>query len=115
MRTKSLIIINKTTLAGTTPVTSTIVPMDAVYSYCLQTIVAGASIAGSFQLYGSCEEGGDQGQGVTAWAPIDSAVTLTTAGSTLINKDGIAYRWFKVVFTPASGTGTLTLVLSTKG
>lgn len=115
MRTKSQIILNKTTLAGTTPVTSTIIPMDAVYSYCLQSIAAGASIAGSFQMFASCQQGDYEGDGVTDWAPIDTATTLTTAGSLLINKDGVAYRWFKVVFTPANGTGTLTLVLSTKG
>ena len=115
MRTKSQVILNKTTLAGTTPVTSTIIPMDAVYSYCLQAIAAGSVIAGSYQLYASCIQGDVDGAEITDWAKVDSAVTLTTAGSTIINKDGIAYRWFKVVFTPASGTGTLTLVLSTKG
>ena len=115
MRTKSQIILNKTTLAGTTPVTSTIIPMDAVYSYCLQAIVAGSSIAGSFQMFASCEQGDYEADGITAWALIETATTLTTAGSFIINKDGVAYRWFKVVFTPASGNGTLTLVLSTKG
>lgn len=116
MKTNSIKLLDNVSLAGTTPITSIILPMDRVYCFGLQSIVSGASIAGSFQMFVSCEQGRDeQGAGVTAWAPLDSATTLTTAGSSIINKDGIGYRWFKVVFTPASGTGNLTLIINTKG
>jgi hypothetical protein len=115
MRSKSTVILDATTLAGTTPVTSLIMPLDAVYSYALQAITKGTVFAGSYQLFGSCQLGDYEANGVTDWAPIDSAITISAAGSVITNKDGVGYRWFKVVFTPNSGTGTLTLVLNTKG
>lgn len=116
MKSNSKVILSSHSLAGTTAVTSTIVPLINVYAFALQAVVTGSVFAGAYQMYISCDEGLDEsGTGVTNWATLDSAVTISAATTTIVNKPDIAYRWLKVVFTPNNGTGTLTLTVSTKG
>lgn len=116
MRVNNDILFDKTTMGGTTKVVSKIINLSHIYTYALQYIAAGSSAAGSLQVYGSCDQGiNEQGDGVTNWAAIDSAVTISTIGTVIINKDAVGWKWFKAEYTPASGTGTFTLQINCKG
>ncbi len=116
MRVNNDILFDKTTMGGTTKVISKVISLEHIYTYALQWVTAGSAAAGSFQVYGSCDMGiNAQGDGVTNWAAINSAVTLSTIGTAIINQDAVGWKWLKVEYTPASGTGTLTLMINTKG
>lgn len=117
MKTNTVTILNATTMAGTTKVISSIVPLSNIYCMAYQYISAGTTGAGSLQFYVSLDEGlNEQGDGVVNWAVLDSAITIPgTIGTTVVNKDGIAYRWLKAEYTPNNGTGTLTVKVSVKG
>ena len=116
MRTNTKTLLSNTTLAGTTPVFSEPIDLENVYCLALHTIAVGASVAGSLQIQGSNQQGRDeQGGEITSWANIGTATTLTTAGSLMLEKDAVGFKWFRVSFTPNNGTGTLSVILSTKG
>lgn len=116
MRVNNDILFDKTTMAGTTKVVSPIINLSHIYTYALQYTTAGSDAKGSLQIYGSCDQGiNEQGDGVTNWAAIDSAVAISTIGTAIINKDAVGWKWFKAEYTPASGTGTFTLQINCKG
>lgn len=116
MRFNNTTLFDATTMGGTTVVYSPTIPLWNVYSFAFQYTRAGSAAAGSLQLQASCDQGLDElGTGVTNWADIDSAITLSTIGTTIVNKDATAYKWIRMKYTPNSGTGTLTVTLNTKG
>lgn len=116
MRTNNKIILDGTTMGGTTAVDSSIISLESVYCYSIQIVAAGATASGSVQMKVSNDQGVDElGTGVTHWALLDSATSVSALGTTMVNKDGVGYRWLKVTYTPASGSGTLTLTINTKG
>lgn len=105
-----------TTLSGTTLVTSKIINLFNIYTYAIQYIATGSVFAGTLQIYGSCDEGiGTDGTGVTNWAPVGSAITISAATNTIVNQDAVGWKWFKIEFTPNNGTGALTILGNFKG
>ena len=116
MKNNSKILFDKTTMGGTTKVVSPFINLENVYCFAFQHVAAGTTAAGSLQLFGSCDqELTEQGDGVVNWASIDTAITISTLGTALVNKDGVGYRWIKFEYTPSNGTGTFSLILNTKG
>lgn len=116
MKTNVKVLFNKTTMGGTTKVISPFINIWNVYTYAFQHVAAGTTASGSLQLFASCDNGLDEsGTGVSNWTAIDSAIAISTLGTGLVNKDGVGYKWIKFEYTPASGNGTFTLTLSTKG
>lgn len=116
MRVNNEILFDKTTMGGTTKVTSKVINLSHIYTYALQYVAAGSVASGSLQVQGSCDMGiNEQGDGVTNWANIDSAVSISTLGTAIINKDAVGWKWLRVEYTPASGNGTFTLIVNCKG
>lgn len=116
MRVTNDLLFDKTTMSGTTKVTSKIIALAHIYTYALQYIAAGTTASGSMQVQGSCDMGiNEQGDGVTNWANIDSAVSISSLGTVIINKDAVGWKWLRVEYTPASGNGTFSLIVNCKG
>ena len=104
-------ILNAVTLATT--VTSENYDLSMQYGYSVMLTVAGAAISGSVQV--QCSNDIPLNGVVTNWVNVGSAVTLTVAGSQFIEKDAAYYRWLRVVYTTAAGTGTLSATICAKG
>lgn len=116
MRVNNYYLFDKTTMGGTTAVTSQIISLEHNYTYAYQYTAAGTTASGSIQVQGSCDMGTNaQGDGVTNWANIDTAVSVSALGTIIVNKDAVGWKWFRMIYTPASGNGTLTVVINTKG
>jgi hypothetical protein len=96
--------------------TSAIMSIQDIYCLSLVTTVAGASISGTVKLQVSNDKGSDDvGTGVSNWADYGTARTLSAAGSFADNFDGIGFKWARVVYTTAGGTGTITAWINGKG
>lgn len=116
MRVNNYVLFNAATMGGTTAVTSQIISLEHNYTYAYQYTAAGTTASGSIQVQGSCDMGNNaQGDGVTNWANIDAAVSVSALGTIIVNKDAVGWKWFRMIYTPASGAGTLTVVINTKG
>lgn len=116
MKVNNDLLFDKTTMAGTTAVTSETISLENIYTYAYQYTAAGTTASGTIQIQGSCDPGiNAQGLGVTNWANIDAAVTVSALGTIIVNKDAVGWKWFRMVYTPASGNGTLTVYLNCKG
>jgi hypothetical protein len=116
MRVNNDILFDKTTMGGTTKVTSKTISLEHIYTYAFQWVSAGSVASGSLQIQGSCDAGiNGQGDGVANWANINSAITISTIGTAIVNADGVGYKWLRAEYTPASGNGTLTVTINTKG
>jgi hypothetical protein len=103
----------ETTMGGTTQVFSPPINLDQVYAFAFHYF-GSVSPTGSLVLQATCQEGKDeQGKDLTQWVTIDSAITLSANG--IVNKDGVGYRWIRFAYTPASGSGILSVLLCTKG
>lgn len=53
--------------------------------------------------------------GSTDWQPIGSPVSVTAAGTTVIDLQSTGVLWLQLAYTRTSGSGTLAVVLSGKG
>jgi hypothetical protein len=116
MKINTELLFNETTMGGTTKVISTPLALDGLYTYSVQYTVTGATPAGSLVIFGSNDlVNYALGNYPVNWATIGTATTITTAGTFIINQDGVGWRWFKAEYTPASGTGTLSVIFVGKG
>lgn len=104
-------ILDAVTLATT--VTSDAYDISMMYCYSVMLTVAGAAISGTVQV--QCSNDTPLNGVVTNWVNVGSAVTLTVAGSQFVEKDAASYRWLRVVYTTAAGTGTLSATICAKG
>lgn len=84
-------------------------PIDNVWGYSVQIVWTGASAAGTLKLQAS-NDITDDSASVVNWEDIaGSSYTVSGPGSAFYNYDGAFYKWFRVVFTFSSGTGTITV------
>lgn len=93
---------------------STALRMENVSLAAIQAIYTG-SPAGTLKLQGSCDPC-EVGEVPTHWTDITGASTVVAAAdSWIFNLTAPGFRWLRVVWTPSSGTGALTLNVQTKG
>ena len=96
--------------------TSAILNCGDVYCFGIVTTVAGAAVSGTIKLQVSNDMGTNEtGLGVTNWADLGTARTLSAAGSFADNFDGQSFKWVRAVYTTAAGTGTITVNFNGKG
>lgn len=78
--------------------------------FMIQMIWTGASVDGVFKLQVSADSSStpDSGSWEDLTAPVTSLYTAAGAGKVAWNVNGIMASWVRVVFTRASGTGTIT-------
>lgn len=86
-----------------------------IMHYSIQLQFSG-SPAGSFKLQASNDEGRINASDsanqspITHWTDIaDSSVSVDEAGDCLWQVENVGYNWVRVVWTPTSGAGSLTL------
>lgn len=96
-------------------VTSETVLIDQIYGYAVQAYFTG-SPSGVMHLEGSCDNA-QQIANVTAWTTIDeSSTTVSSSGASVFyNATAQNYKYFRVVYTPYSGTGLVTVFYNGKG
>lgn len=88
--------------------------------YSIQVVITGTA-AGVLKLQGSDDPVPDSDfrvrtYPVVNWTDIDdSSEPVTGAGTVVYNVRGVFYNWVRVVYTAASGTGTMTIRINTKG
>jgi hypothetical protein len=87
-------------------ITSLSVNINEIVSYAIQAVFTGAPI-GNIELQGSND-------GVNFTLIPESYAAVTGAGSYLINVELPGYSYVQVVYTFASGTGSMTAIINTK-
>lgn len=116
MRQNVFTLFASTTLTGTTVVKSAQTPLDQAWGFCVQSQATTVLPAGSYLIQGSCAPKDFIGTiPDVQWFNIGTAITVSAAGSVGTNIPDIGYQWMRVVFTPASGTGIISFVVSIKG
>ena len=74
--------------------------------FSLQPVATGSSILGSIQLQGSHDN--------IDWGNVGSAINIATGNFVPVNLGELALPFLRVVFTAASGVGSLTVYISGK-
>ena len=112
----SLIFTNSGTVTTAMPATGTllsqIISLESIFGFCVMVYWSGTP-TGTFTLQGSNDVGQAHASGavtgVTNFTTVlNSSQSTTGIQSIAYNLDGQYYRWFQVVYTASSGTGTLT-------
>lgn len=98
---------------STTTVDSPVLDISQKYGYAIQAVWTGEALAGSCQIMGSIDYNPNTGEG--DWSPIGDPFAVSGPGSFLSNVPDTFYLYVQVVFTYASGTGTIQFYQSTKG
>lgn len=120
MRQGSIQLITNGNMTG--DITSVGINLISIYAYSIQGVWSGGSgPSGSFVLQGSndsCDVG--SGQAVnqpTHWTPITGSTQAIsgTPGSILYDVVECSYRWVRLVYTHASGSATLNVLVNVKG
>ncbi len=112
-------IITNGTMASAT-VTSIGVDINQIYTFAIQAVYTGSPV-GTFKLQVSCDKvlpasGTDPAANVLNWTDYTgSSQDISAAGdfAWLVNPAG--YRWIRLVYTKASGSGVLNATLNGKG
>lgn len=110
-------------MTGTTVVNSNPIRLDQIYGFAVQAVWTGTP-TGTFKLQASCDTPPNQSQvanggpdPITHWDDIanSSYAVGGSAGSYTWNFNGSFYNYMRLVYTNASGTGTVTANLCVKG
>lgn len=94
--------------------------LASVFGYDIQAVITG-TVTGTMKLQGSCDPVPDANFKVATFPVINwtdiasSSASVTGAGIVNYNVAESFYNWVRVVYTAASGTGTITVTLNTKG
>lgn len=95
--------------------------LDHAWGYAIQVLITGTA-TGTVKLQGSCDPGpnanfqaANDPQAVNWTDVLNSAQPVTGVGSVAYDVVKTAYPFVRVVYTAASGTGTITAHLNTKG
>jgi hypothetical protein len=101
--------------AGTTY--SNPVPTDWVRLLCVAATVSGSAALNSTLTLQACLDPGTDARGsLTNWVDVaSSAVTVTADGTTMWNVADLAWRWLRIKYVRTAGTGTLSVLATTKG
>jgi hypothetical protein len=84
-----------------------------IMHYSVQLVVAG-SPAGTFKLQASNDPGrinsttSSNQVPITNWTDLSISTTISAAGTVLLRDSNCGYNWVRVVWTPSSGTGSIT-------
>lgn len=120
MRQSNVQILTNADMSST--VTSIGTNLISIYAYSIQAVWTGGTAPnGTFSLQGSNDPGDNgSGQGVsqpTNWTNIigSSQSISGTPGNILFDVVECSYRWVRLIYTPVSGSGTLTATINTKG
>jgi hypothetical protein len=109
--------------AADASVTQTSAPLivDHSWGYAIQAVFTGTT-TGTLKLQGSCDPGPNANfqaandPYVVDWTDIaNSGAPVTGAGTVTYDVVKTAYPWVRLVYTPASGTGTITARFNAKG
>lgn len=97
---------------------SSVIAIDQVYGFAIEIQAVGGTAAGTFQVQSSMGEGqvGQPGT-IAPWSNVGAAITVSSAGSQIINFDAQYGRWARVTFTQSSGGAgdTFTVKYGMKG
>jgi hypothetical protein len=119
MRTNNVILVNNADASVT--IDSPAYSLDQVWGISLQAVFSGSPV-GTVKLQGS----DDSGVGPTSQYPnapiivnwtdiVNSSNAVTGAMNVVWNIADPFQKWIRLVYTPASGTGNLTLTINSKG
>lgn len=90
------------------------VQLDQIYGFNLHAIFTGSPI-GTFKLQASNDDVPLASQ-ISNWIDISgSSQAIIASGSVMWNYNGAFYRWVKVVYTAAGGSGSCDINLMSKG
>lgn len=97
--------------------TSKVLDIRHIYCFALQYIITGSAFGGTITFQGSNDATNDpENQPPTNWSTVGSPVTVSAAGSTIVNFDGQGYAFFRVIYaTSGSPNGSLTVLFNGKG
>lgn len=88
--------------------------IDQIYGMSFQAVYTGSPV-GSLIVELS-NDITSEGESVTNWTECsDTEVSISAAGNSLINYDGVHAKWARVTYTKTSGTGSLSLTYFAKG
>lgn len=92
-------------------------PIDATNLFAASAqVVATGTCAGTLKLQFSNDDSQSIAGNPVNWINISSAQVAISAGATTgIAKIDLSYQYIRAVFTPISGSGTITAVVSAKG
>lgn len=109
-------------MASTNTITSNAIPVDQLWGFAIQAVWTGTP-TGTIKLQASSDSPvgdnaiADPSSTITNWSDIsNSSYSITgAAGNYMWNFSGCGFRFVRVSYTNASGSGTLTAKLSAKG
>ena len=111
---QDLLLINAITVTDLTlPFNSSAFLIEHIYGYSVQVSFSGV-FAGTFKIQTSNDVGNTPNQVPTHWNDLANSSAAVVAGAyggeagIMWNVERSFYRWFRIVYTPTSGTGTLT-------
>lgn len=123
MKSNTIQMLNGAVMTGTTVITSNPFPLDQIYGFAIQAYWTGSPI-GSFKLQASSDAPGKTTQTsnggpdiVTNWTDIDNSTTAAAGspGNYMWNFNGCFFRYVRLVYTNASGVGSLSAEICEKG
>jgi hypothetical protein len=90
--------------------------LDQKYGFSIHAVFTGTP-TGTLKIQGSNDVGSDGiGTGVSNWSDIPGqTLAVAAAGNGMFNVDASYYKWARLFYTKAGGTGTLTARLNSKG
>jgi len=114
MRTANDLVFNATSVSGTTAYTSDPIPAESMFQFTVQVVTAGSNPNGTLKVQMSNDLPGTNVP--TNFSDITSAtVSTTNNGVYAIQKIDCCAQWLQVVYTNASGSGTVTARLKSNG
>lgn len=123
MKSNVIQMLSGSAMTGTTVVNSNPIRVDQIYGFAIQAFWTGTP-TGTLKLQASCDSPPKQTQvsnggpdAVTNWSDIaDSSYSIAgDAGNYMWNFNGSFYNYVRLVYTNASGTGSLSAEICVKG
>lgn len=97
------------------------ISLEQQFGYSLQYIITGTPV-GTLTIQGSNDTGFNapaggpvSAQNVVNWSTVTAGQAITTTGTFLINMPDVMYKWVRVAYTSTSGSGNITVEITTKG
>lgn len=126
MKSNVVLLLTNSAMTGTTVVTSSPIRLDQIYGFAVQAFWVGSpNVTGTFKLQASCDSPPTHSQvsnggpdAVTNWDDITNSphtITTDTGGTYTWNFNGAFYNYVRLVYTNASGSGSLSAEICLKG
>lgn len=118
MRNTNFISLSSSDITGSPA--SAAIDANQLFACSVQGVVAGSSPVGALKIQASNDvsiAGNLETFVPTNWTDIgmSAQVSVSGAGTVLIPKIDLSYRWIRIVFTFTSGTGTITAKVNASG